>query len=88
MFSAFDLQIGHYFHTGRNSRTEEECRQDIISWLTESEISVFIEDDEPLTDERVEQWYADLWKDVDFQKEILEMYEVEIEEHEEPIEDW
>ena len=87
MFSAFDLQIGHYFHTGRNSKTEKECRQDILSFLTESEIEVFIPDGD-LTKERIEKWYEELWKNDVFQKEILEMYEVEIEEHEEEIEEY
>jgi len=87
IYSAYDLQIAKYFHTGRNSKTRKECQEDIISYLTESEIEVFIPEGE-LTDKRIEKWYEELWKNEDFQREILEMYEVRIDEHEGPIEEY
>jgi cytoplasmic iron level regulating protein YaaA (DUF328/UPF0246 family) len=34
-YSAFDLQTGDYFHTGRNSKSKQECIDDIFDWLTE-----------------------------------------------------
>lgn len=37
-YSAFDLQNGDYFHTGRNSKSKQECVEDIFDWLmTDSE---------------------------------------------------
>lgn len=32
-YSAFDLQTGDYFHTGRNSKSKQECIEDIFEYL-------------------------------------------------------
>lgn len=65
MFSAYCLQNKEYFHTGRNSKSEEDCTEDIIPFLTEG-AACFDEDWSKISD-----------------KEILEIFEVEVREHKE-----
>ena len=88
MFSAYDLQLAQYFHTGRNSKTEEECKKDILEFLTENELDWIIDDEWPNINEvRIDKWYEDLWKNTNLQNELLDVFEVSIEEHKEPIEE-
>ena len=37
MFSAYCLQNHEFFHTGRNSKSKDECEEDIIDFLVEEE---------------------------------------------------
>ena len=71
MFSTYDLQCGGYFHTGRNSKTKQECEEDICDFLIEGS-GLEPEDIEKLK----EAGYG----------EILERFEVRIDEHKEIIE--
>lgn len=39
-YSAYDLQTGDYFHSGRNSLTKGECENDICEYLKENELII------------------------------------------------
>ena len=73
MFSVYDLQLGQYFHTGRNSNTKKECEIDIVCFLMECEMSEKEIDETINNDEK--------------RLEILDLYEVRIDEHEEHLGD-
>jgi len=87
LFSADDLQCGRYFATGRNSATEEECRKEILEFLLSDSIETEFDYAEEITDEMIDEWFEELWKDEERQKDYLMCYEVEIYEHKEPIEE-
>lgn len=70
MFSAFCLQNGSYFHTGSNSATREQCGEEIKNHLLDG--SGFDEDE------------CGNCEKASFD-EIIEMFEVEIHEHNEPV---
>jgi len=71
MFSAYDLQCYRYLHIGRNRKSGEECKEEICDFLLEGS-GLDIEDIEK-------------WKEAGHD-EILECFEVRIDEHKEKIE--
>lgn len=69
-YSAFDLQVGDYFHTGRNSKTKKECIEDIFLYLTQNQDS----------DEEESMFKT---KKLSDKLSIVYSYEVRIDEHKE-----